>query len=207
MDYLRDPDEIYRQSFAAIAAEADLSRFDPLERQIATRIIHACGMVEVADDLTFSIGAAASGVMALRDGASIICDVRMVEHGIITRYLDGNRITTAIGQAGAKTHAERLATTMSAGGMEALKGDIGGAIIAIGNAPTALFHLLEGMQNGWPKPALVLGFPVGFVGAAESKAALIVNGLGVPYIALPGRKGGSAMTAAAVNALLIEAAK
>lgn len=207
MDYLRDPDEIYRQSFATIEAEADLSRFDAHERQIATRIIHACGMVEVAEDLVFSDDAVASGIAAIRDGAPIICDVRMVEHGIIARYLNGNSILTAIAQADAKQRAETLGTTVSAGGMDSLKDKMRGAVVAIGNAPTALFHLLETVEKHWPKPALVLGFPVGFVGAVESKAALIANTSGVPYIALKGRRGGSAMAAAAVNALLIEAGK
>lgn len=207
MDYLRDPQEIYQQSFATIAAEADLSRFAALEAQIATRIIHASGMVDVADDLVFSFNAAAAGIAAIKAGAPIICDVRMVEHGIIARYLQGNDIKTAISQSDAKSHAERLTTTLSAGGMEALKASVEGAIIAIGNAPTALFHLLEGLQNGWPKPALILGFPVGFVGAAESKYALIETTAGVPFIALKGLRGGSAMAAAALNALLIEAGK
>ncbi len=206
MDYLRDPDAIYAQSFANIEAEADLGRLDALERQVAIRIIHACGMVDVAEDLEFSPGAVDAGIKAIRGGAPIICDVRMVEHGIIARYLRGNPVRVAIAEARAAKEATRLGTTKSAGGMEALKPEVEGAVVAIGNAPTALFHLLEGLQQGWPKPALVLGFPVGFVGAVESKQALMAQAH-VPFIALKGRRGGSAMAAAALNAILIEAGK
>ena len=207
MDYLRDPDAIYRQSFANITAEADLDRFSDLERQVATRIIHSSGMIDIANDLVFSSGAVNAGVEALRAHAPILCDVHMVKHGIIARYLQGNDVGVAIAADAARVEADRLSTTLSAGGMEALRHTFAGAVVAIGNAPTALFHLLEGLESGWPAPALVLGFPVGFVGAEESKAALMANDIGLSFIALSGRRGGSAMAAAAVNALLIEAAR
>ncbi len=202
MDYLRNPQAIYEQSFATIRAEADLSRFDEDEAALAIRLIHACGMVDIADDLVISPGAMATGRSALEAGALVITDVKMVQHGIIPRNLPaGNSLLCGLDEEAAAAFAKSHATTRSAGGMEALAEKIPGAIIAIGNAPTALFHLLEMLDKGLGKPALVLGFPVGFVGAVESKAELVVNPRGVPFVALKGRRGGSAMAAAAVNAL------
>ena len=183
-------------------AEADLARFSPAEREIAIRLIHACGMVDLVEDLVFSPDAVNTGQGALGAGADIVCDVNMVVKGIISSKLPAeNRVLCGLQSEGAKTFARKNNHTRSAGGMETLADQMGGAVVAIGNAPTALFHLLEMIENGAPKPALVLGFPVGFVGAVESKDALIANELNLPFIALRGRRGGSAMAAAALNAL------
>lgn len=203
-DYIHDPKEIYARSFATIRAEADLSRFKKDERDVAIRLIHACGMVDIVDDLQISKRAIATGRAALAKGAPIICDVRMVAEGVITRNLTANnKVICALGQDGADDFAEATGTTRSAAGIEMLKHNLAGAVIAIGNAPTSLFHLLTCLGEGVGKPALVLGFPVGFVGAAESKVALIANQFDVPYIALSGRRGGSALAAAAVNAVAV----
>lgn len=202
MDYLRDPAAIYAQSFATIRREAELGRVPEEARDLAIRLIHACGMVDILDDLVVADGAVAAGRAALRAGAPILCDSRMVRDGVIERHLPAkNRVLCAVDGDAARQNAERLGTTRSAGAIEALEPEIGGAVVAIGNAPTALFHLLEGLDRGWRKPAVILGFPVGFVGAAESKAALIAAPRGVPFVALKGRRGGSALAAAAVNAL------
>lgn len=198
-----DPQAIYAQSFATIRAEADLSTFAPDEREVAVRIIHACGMVEIASELAFSKRAVAAGRAALKKGAPIICDAQMVAHGIIAHRLGPQtEIVCRLKTECASQFAQEHRSTRSAGGIECVKDRMEGAIVAIGNAPTALFHLLNRLQQGWPRPALVLGFPVGFVGAAESKKALIENRLGIEFVALKGRKGGSAMAAAAVNALV-----
>ncbi len=202
MDYLRTPDAIYAESFAIIRREASLGRFAPEDQDLVIRLIHACGMVDIADDLVISPGAVAAGKAALAKGAPIICDVRMVAEGIIRRKLAaGNEVLCGLGDAGVSDIVEKLQTTRSAAGIEALAPLMADSIVAIGNAPTALFHLLERMDEGFPKPSLILGFPVGFVGAAESKDALIANARGVPFVALKGRRGGSALAAAAVNAL------
>ena len=202
MDYVRDPAAIYAQSFATIRAEADLSRVPDEAQDLAIRLIHAAGMVDLVDDLAVAPGAVAAGRAALLAGAPVICDVEMVRHGIMNRLLPkGVEVVTGIGQADAAELARVEGNTRSAGGMVALQDRMGGAVVAIGNAPTALFRLLEGLDAGWAKPALILGFPVGFVGAAESKAELIANARGVPFVALKGRRGGSALAAAAVNAL------
>lgn len=204
MDYLREPEAIYEQSFKIIRDEADLARFSDNERDVAIRLIHACGMVDIADDLVVSEEAVTAGRAALDAGAPIICDVRMVAEGVITRNLRGaNEVLCGLNTDDARTFAKAQGTTRSAGGIEALKDRMAGAIVAIGNAPTALFHLLERMDDGFPKPALILGFPVGFVGAAESKDALIADARGVPFVALRGRRGGSALAAAAVNAVAV----
>ncbi len=203
-DYLKDPQAIYRASFAAIETEADLTAIPLDMRPVAKRVIHACGMTDITSDLRWSADAVAAGTAALESGAPIICDTRMVAAGIMAARLPAdNRVLTAIEQDGADEMATRDNTTKSAGGIAALADRLNGAVVVIGNAPTALFRLLELAINPETRPALVLGFPVGFIGAAESKAALIKNTVGLPFIALKGRRGGSAMAAAALNALIV----
>ncbi len=200
-DYIRDGAEIYRRSFAIIRREADLARFGADEERVAVRVIHASGMVEVAADLAFSAGAAAAGIAALQSGAPILCDAKMVANGITRARLPrGNDVVCTLDQPEIPALAARLGTTRTAAAMELWRDRLNGAVVAIGNAPTALFRLLEMLDAGAARPACVIGMPVGFVGAAESKEALIADGC-VPYIVIRGRKGGSAMTAAAVNAL------
>jgi len=199
--YLRDGAEIYRRSFATIRAEAELGRFAADEEPVAVRIIHACGLVEAAADLVFSTGAVQAGRRALEAGAPILCDSRMVAMGITRARLPAdNAVICALAEPGVPELAARLGNTRSAAAMEFWRERIGGGVVAIGNAPTALFRLLELLDEGCAPPAVVIGMPVGFVGAAEAKAALIADGR-VPSIAVRGRRGGSAMTAAAVNAL------
>jgi precorrin-8X/cobalt-precorrin-8 methylmutase len=202
--YEKNPDAIYAKSFAAIRQEADLSRFSQTEAHVAERIVHACGMIDASDDLVFSAGAAEAGRAALVNGAALICDAEMVRHGIIQRKLPKqNPVLCLLSDPRVAKIALEEETTRSAAQCALWKDSMEGAVIAIGNAPTALFRLLELLDEGAPKPALILGFPVGFVGAAESKAELIANSRGVPFIAIKGRRGGSAMAAAAVNALAI----
>ena len=203
-DYLKDPQAIYRASFAAIEAEADLTAIPPDMRSVAKRVIHACGMTDITSDLRWSVDAAKTGKTALESGVPVICDTPMVAAGIMaTRLPADNRVLTAIEQDGVDEMAARDNTTKSAGGIAALADRLSGAVVVIGNAPTALFRLLELAINPEMRPALVLGFPVGFIGAAQSKAALIKNTVGLPFIALKGRCGGSAMAAAALNALIV----
>lgn len=205
-EYLRDPAEIYRQSFATIRQEAGLSRFSGAMEAVAVRLIHACGMVDLAGDVVFSDGAAAAGVAALRAGAPVICDAEMVRHGIIrSRLAAGNAVVCRLNDPRVRELAAETATTRSAAQVDLWDAELEGAVVAIGNAPTALFRLLERLDAGAPRPALILGFPVGFVGAAESKAELARNPRGVPFICVAGRRGGSAMASAAVNALAGEA--
>jgi precorrin-8X/cobalt-precorrin-8 methylmutase len=200
-DYIRDGAEIYRRSFAIIRREADLARFGPAEERVAVRIIHACGMVEAASDLAFSPGAVQAGIAALEAGAPVLCDAKMVSNGITrARLPSGNEIICTLDAPSVPTLAARLGTTRTAAAMEMWRDRLAGAVVAIGNAPTALFRLLEMLDDGAPRPACVVGMPVGFVGAAESKEALIADGR-VPYLVVRGRKGGSAMTAAAINAM------
>ena len=202
LNYERDPAEIYRQSFATIRHETDLCRFDQGMQQLAIRLIHACGMVDVVDDIAFSQGAFDAGRQALQQGAKVICDVEMVRHGVITRLLPkDNDVLCLLNSPEVRPLAEQKATTRSAAQVELWMPHLEGSIIAIGNAPTALFRLLELLDEGCAKPALILGLPVGFVGAAESKAELDLNSRGVPYVTVTGRRGGSAMASAAVNAL------
>ncbi len=202
MEYLRDPDAIYAKSFATIRAEAGLQRFPVSIAHVAERVIHACGMVDIVKDLQFSRDAAEAGRVALMAGAPVLCDAEMVRHGIIKRLLPKqNELICLIGDGAVAEHAKALATTKSAAQVDHWAERLGGAIVAIGNAPTALFRLLELIDAGMDKPALILGFPVGFVGAEESKAELHGGPRGVPYMSLKGRRGGSAMAAAAVNAL------
>lgn len=202
LSYERRPSEIYAQSFETVRNEANLERFPSEMVPIAIRLIHSCGMVEIADRLAFSKGASAAGAAALRSGKPVLCDCEMVGAGIIRRYLPAeNRVIVTLNDANTPGRAEGIGNTRSAAAVELWADHIEGAIVAIGNAPTALFHLLELLDQGWPKPAVILGFPVGFVGAAESKAELVAGSRGCEFIALLGRKGGSAMASAAVNAL------
>ncbi len=200
--YLKDPAAIYGESFATVRREARLDRFGPGMQALAIRVIHASGMVEVADRLDFSEAAFEGGQTALAAGAPVLCDCEMVASGIIRRALPaGNEVLVTLNDASVPDRAAALGTTRSAAAVELWRERIEGAVVAVGNAPTALFHLLERLDEGWPKPALILGFPVGFVGAAESKAELAANPRGCPYIVLRGRRGGSAIASAAVNAL------
>ena len=200
-DYIRDGAEIYRRSFAIIRAEADLARFPPEEEKVAVRVIHAAGMVEVASDLVFAPGAIAAAKAALEAGAPVICDSRMVANGITRARLPAsNEIVCTLDDPSVPTLALTIGNTRTAAAMMLWGERLKGAVVAIGNAPTALFHLFEMLDAGAPRPAAVIGMPVGFVGAAESKEALIADGR-VPYIVVRGRKGGSAMAAATVNAL------
>ena len=200
--YEKDGAEIYRQSFGTIAREADLERFTDNEKPVVIRMIHACGMVDLAGDVVISLDAVEAGTGALENGKPIICDVEMVRRGIIkSRLARGNDVLCNITSEVAKDYALKHSTTRSAGCMESLKDDMAGAIIVIGNAPTALFHLLEMLAGGLMPPALIIGCPVGFVGAVESKEALIEYAGDVPFITVRGRRGGSAIAASAVNAL------
>lgn len=199
--YIRDGAEIYRRSFSTIRAETDLARFTPEEEQIAVRIIHACGLVEAAPDLVFSPGAVAAARKALRSGAPILCDSQMVAAGITRARLPAaNPVICAMSDPTVPELAARIGNTRSAAALELWRERIGGSLVAIGNAPTALFRLLELLDEGCAAPAAVIGMPVGFVGAAESKEALMADGR-VPYLVVRGRRGGSAMATAAVNAL------
>lgn len=203
--YIRDPAEIYRQSFAAIRRETDLSMIDEDLAPVALRIVHACAMPDIVGDLASTPGAARAGQSALDGGAPILTDVEMVARGVTrSRLSKANRVVCTLGDPAVPALAKSQNTTRSAAAVTLWPDVLEGAVVAIGNAPTALFRLLEGLAEGWPAPALILGFPVGFIGAAESKAALIETPHGVPYIALRGRRGGSAMAAAAVNALTSE---
>ena len=198
--YERDPAAIYARSFAIVRAEARLAHLPPGAHPLAIRVAHACGMVDVTDDLVASEGAVAAGQRALAEGASILVDARMVEHGIIAARLpEGCEVACALNDPRVPTLAAEFGTTRSAAQVELWRDRLAGAVVAIGNAPTALFRLLEVVRDGAPRPALVIGMPVGFVGAAESKEALIASDLA--HVAVRGRRGGSAMAAAAVNAL------
>ncbi len=200
--YERDPRAIYAESFATVEREARLDRFPEGMKALATRLIHACGMVEVADRLAFSPGAYQAGQAALAAGAPVLCDCEMVGAGIIRRYLPaGNEVIVTLNDPTVPERARAIANTRSAAAVELWADRLDGAVVAIGNAPTALFHLLELLDAGAPKPAIILGFPVGFVGAAQSKAELANNPRGCDYVALRGRRGGSAIASAAVNAL------
>ena len=204
-DYIRDGAEIYRRSFATIRAEADLSRFRGLEEKIAVRIIHACGMVEITSDILMSDDFAAAARDALRRGVPILCDAKMVAQGITRPRLPAeNEIICTLGDPEVPGLATRLGTTRSAAAMELWRPHLAGALIAIGNAPTSLFHLLDMLDAGAPRPAAVIGTAVGFIGAAESKAALAADGR-MPYLIVKGRKGGSAMAVAAINAIASDA--
>jgi len=200
-DYIRDGAAIYDKSFAIIRAESDLKRFTPEEEKVAVRIIHSCGIVEAAADILFSPGAAKAGRDALLKGAPILCDAKMVANGITRSRLPAdNQVICTLDDPSVPALARDLDTTRTAAAMELWRPHLKGAIVAIGNAPTALFRLLEMIDDGAPLPACIVGMPVGFVGAAESKDALMAHNK-APWIIVKGRKGGSAMTVGAVNAL------
>jgi len=204
-DYIRDGQAIYRESFATIRAEADLSRIPADLEKLAVRVIHACGMVDVVADLAFSAGAGVAGRTALANGAPVLCDAKMVAYGITRSRLPAdNAVICTLDDPAVPTLAREMGNTRSAAALELWRPHLAGSVVAIGNAPTALFHLLDMIAAGAPRPALVLGFPVGFVGAAESKAQLAAESHGVPFVVVHGRRGGSAMAAAAVNALASE---
>ena len=201
-DYIREGDAIYERSFAIIRNEADLSRFAPDEADVAVRMIHACGLVEAAAHFDFAPGFVQAARAALQSGAPVFCDAEMVSHGITRARLPaGNEVICTLRDPRTPDLAKAKGNTRSAAAIELWRDRLGGSVVAIGNAPTALFYLLELLRDGGPKPAAILGMPVGFVGAAESKDALAENSYGVPYAIVRGRLGGSAMTAAALNSL------
>ena len=206
--YLTDGAEIYRRSFATIRAEADLSGLPTDVARVAVRMIHACGMTDLVEDLDYSPGVVASARRALLDGAPILCDAEMVAAGITRRRLPaGNEVVCTLGDPRVPALAAELGNTRSAAALELWRDRLAGSVVAVGNAPTALFRLLELMQSGAGHPAAVIGIPVGFIGAAESKQALADFGTrtGSPeYLIVRGRRGGSAVTAAAVNAIASE---
>lgn len=203
--YERDGAEIYRQSFATIRAEADLSGVPPDLEKLAVRVVHACGMIDIVEDLRFSSGAGGAGRDALAGGAPVLADSFMVADGVTRSRLPAdNEVICTLRDPEVAPLAARTGTTRSAAAVDLWAPRLSGAVVAIGNAPTALWRLLELLDAGAPRPALILGFPVGFVGAAESKAALAAGEHGVPFVCILGRRGGSAMAAAAVNALASE---
>ena len=202
-DYIRDGAEIYRRSFAAIRAEADLGRFPADVARVVVRMIHSCGMTDLPPDVGYSDGVVRAARAALLGGAPVLCDAQMVASGITRRRLPAaNEVVCTLSDPAVPSLAERLGTTRSAAALDLWGARLAGAVVAIGNAPTALFRLLELVEAGAGRPAAVLGIPVGFVGAAESKAALA--GSGLEYLVVHGRRGGSAMTVAAVNAVASE---
>ncbi|NQV84154.1 MAG: precorrin-8X methylmutase [Rhodospirillales bacterium] len=203
-DYIRDPAEIYEKSFATVRAETDLSGLEAAEANVAVRLIHACGLPAIATDLVFGPGAVAAGRNALAGGATVLVDVEMVAHGIICGRLPAkNDVVCTLNDDGIRSAAENGNTTRSAAAVDLWQDRLDGAVVAIGNAPTALFRLLELLGSGAPRPAVICGFPVGFVGAAESKDALVecATEWDIAFITLKGRMGGSALAAASVNAL------
>jgi precorrin-8X/cobalt-precorrin-8 methylmutase len=200
--YLRDGTAIYERSFAIIRAEADLARFSAEEAGVAIRMIHACGLVEAAKHIHFGHGLVGAARAALGRGAPILCDADMVAHGITrTRLPARNEVFCALRDPAVPAHAKKLGTTRSAAALDLWGDKLAGAVVAIGNAPTALFRILELLDAGAPRPAAIIGIPVGFVGAAESKEALAANAQRISFLIVRGRMGGSAMAAAAVNAL------
>lgn len=206
IDHIRDPEAIYAASFAAIRAEADVSRLPDDLRNVALRVAHAIGDAKAINDLIWSDDAGTAGVTALQSGAPVIVDARMLADGVIRRSLPAeNRVICTLGLGSVAGNAVRGETTRSAAAVDLWESFLDGSVVVIGNAPTALFRLLEGLDQGWPKPALIIGMPVGYVGAAESKAALAeaarTANPPLPFIALKGRRGGSAVAAATVNAL------
>ena len=203
-DYIRDGAAIYAKSFAIIRSEADLAGLSPEEERVAVRIIHACGMVEIARDIVMSPTFASEAVAALKSGAPILCDSMMVADGVTRARLPANNsVVCTLRDPRVAAMAAEIGNTRTAAAMEFWRPQLAGSVVVVGNAPTALFRLLEMLDEGAPKPAAVIGMPVGFVGAAESKEALAADGR-VPFAIVRGRKGGSAMAAAAVNALASE---
>ncbi|MEU7040973.1 precorrin-8X methylmutase [Streptomyces varsoviensis] len=213
-DYEKDGAAIYRQSFATIRAEADLDGLPPDVAQVAVRMIHACGMTDLVRDLAYSPGVVARAREALRAGAPILCDANMVASGVTRKRLPaGNDVICTLADPSVPDLAKKLGTTRSAAALELWRERLDGAVVAVGNAPTALFRLLEIMEEGGaggaggagaPRPAAVIGIPVGFIGAAESKDALAAHRSGLEYLVVRGRRGGSAMAAAAINAIASE---
>ena len=209
LDYIRDGNEIYRKSFATIRSEANLSILPPDLEVVAVRLIHSCGMTDIVSDLAYSENVVQIARDALKNGAKILCDAQMVANGITRKRLPANNpVICTLNEPEVLELAKQIGNTRSAAAIELWRSHIEGAVVAIGNAPTALFRLLEMLDEmldqGLPKPAVILGFPVGFVGAIESKAALAENSRGVPFLTIHGRRGGSAMCAAALNALAME---
>ncbi len=201
-DYIKDPAEIYRRSFSTVRSETNLEGFSEFEKDVVVRLIHACGMTDIVDDIRISGGAADAGRAALARGANILVDVEMVGSGIIRNRLKyNNQVICTLNDPKVQLLAAEISTTRSAAAIDLWEDYIDGAVVVFGNAPTALFHLLEFLSKGGPKPALILGFPVGFIGAAESKQALTEHAGDVPFMTLLGRRGGSAIAAAAVNAI------
>jgi precorrin-8X/cobalt-precorrin-8 methylmutase len=201
-DYIKNGDAIYEKSFAIIRAEADLSLFTEAEADVAVRMIHACGVVEAAQFFQFSPSFVADARAALQAGAPILCDAEMVAQGVTRARLPAtNPVICTLRDPRTPDLAKELGNTRSAAALELWRPQLEGAVVAIGNAPTALFYLLDMIAAGAPRPAAIIGMPVGFVGAMESKDALAESDLGIPFAVVRGRMGGSAMTAAAVNAL------
>jgi precorrin-8X/cobalt-precorrin-8 methylmutase len=204
-EYVTDGAEIYRQSFATIRAEAELDGLPADVAQVAVRMIHACGMTDLVADIAYSTGVVKSARAALQAGAPILCDAAMVAAGVTRRRLPAdNEVICTLSNPGVPELAKELQTTRSAAALDLWADRLEGSVVAIGNAPTALFRLLELIRDGAPRPAAVLGIPVGFIGAAESKQALADNDLGLEYLVVRGRRGGSAITAAAINAIASE---
>jgi len=202
VDYIKDGTEIYRRSFAIIRSEADLSGFSSAEADVVVRMIHACGLVEASRQMVFGDGFVEAARGALQVGAPILCDAEMVAHGVTRARLPArNEVVCTLRDSKVPDLAEQLRTTRSAAALELWIDKLEGAVVAIGNAPTALFRLLEMIDAGAPKPAAIVGAPVGFVGAAESKDELMSHSRGIPFMVVRGRLGGSAMAAAAINAL------
>lgn len=203
--YVRDGAEIYRQSFATIRAEADLGGLPEDVARVVVRMIHACGMVDLVSDIEYSPNVVGKARAVLAAGAPILCDAQMVAAGVTRKRLPAdNEVVCMLGDPRVPALAKEMGNTRSVAGFELLRERLGDSVVAIGNAPTALFHLLDMIAAGAPRPAAVLGIPVGFVGAAESKDALAANELGLEYLIVKGRRGGSAITAAAVNAIASE---
>ncbi|WP_033345709.1 precorrin-8X methylmutase [Catenuloplanes japonicus] len=204
-DYVRDGAEIYRRSFATIRAEARLDRFPEDVSRVVVRMIHSSGMTDLVDDIGYSPGVAAAASAALRAGAPVLCDANMVAAGVTRRRLPAdNEVVCTLRDPRVPALAQQLGTTRSAAALELWRDRLAGAVVAIGNAPTALFRLLEMLDEGAPRPAAIIGIPVGFIGAAESKQALAVHPAGCEFLVVHGRRGGSAMTAAALNAIASE---
>lgn len=202
IDYIRDGAEIYRRSFATIRSEARLEALPADVSQVAVRMIHACGMVDLVADLEYTAGVVSAGRTALRTGVPILCDAQMVAAGVTRKRLPaGNEVVCTLNEAEVPELAKRLGTTRSAAAMELWRDRLTGSVVAVGNAPTSLFRLLEMMAEGAGRPAAIIGVPVGFIGAAESKRAVADGAHGVPYLVVHGRRGGSAMASAAVNAI------
>ena len=203
--YEKDAAEIYRQSFATIRAKADLGRFSPQEAQVAVRMIHSCGMVDLVADIEFSVGAVVKARTALQGGAPILCDVQMVASGVSRRRLPANNdVLCTLSDPRVADLARKIGNTRTAASVELWGTQLDGAVVAIGNSPTALLHLLDLLRDSDIRPAVIIGIPVGFIGAAESKQALADNDLGLDYIVVHGTRGGSAITCGALNAIASE---